>query len=81
MITAIKSSNLFLVSGPASISRPGTSIEDMARPPGEDSATLQQIGIVINPVSFPKGLWPFSQVEKGRYSGIWGIWGKSLNWH
>ena len=70
-----KSSNLFLVSGPVSISRPGTSIEEVARPPEEDSAKLadrncNQSGIL------PEASMAIVSVGKGKSSSILGNLGK-----
>lgn len=70
-----ESSNLFLVSGRVSISRPGTSIEEVARPLEEDSAKLadrnyNQSGIL------PEASMAIFSVGKGKSSSILGNLGK-----
>ena len=83
-VTTITSSNISLVSGPALIFRPGTSL--LKRWPdhqGKGSATLQQLSVVINHLSFPKSLGPFAQVtihwRKGNTQAFRGILGKGLS--
>lgn len=70
-----RSASLFLVSGPVSVSRPGTSIEEVARPPAEDSVKLADRNCTQSGV-LPEASVATVSVGKGKSSSIWGNLGK-----